>query len=75
MEERIGSGAYRLRFLASSAINPILHVSQLKQYIGHGQIVSPQLPITTLDGQLKIYPHSILKRRAIKHDNVAVPQL
>jgi hypothetical protein len=59
----------------NTAIHPVLHVSQLKQHLGRGQTTSPQLPITTPDGQLKIYPHSILERRAIKRANVAVPQI
>jgi hypothetical protein len=66
IEERIGYVAYRLRLPAGSAIHPVIYVSQLKKYIGHGTNVSPTLSITSLDDQLKIFSEYILTHRAIK---------
>jgi Chromo (CHRromatin Organisation MOdifier) domain len=65
IEERVGS---------SCVFRLVLHVSQLKIHIPRGQIVSLHLPITSPDGFLRIYPKSIMSCRAVKHDNVAVPQ-
>jgi hypothetical protein len=75
IEEQVGTVAYQLRLPAGSVIYPVLHVSQLKIHIPQGQIVSPHLPITSPDGHLRIYPKSILSRRVVKRDNVAVPQI
>jgi Chromo (CHRromatin Organisation MOdifier) domain len=58
-----------------SAIHHVLHVSQLKKHIGRGTNFSPTLPISSPEGQLKIYPLQILARRAVKRNNVALPQL
>jgi transposase InsO family protein len=75
IEDRVGSVAYRLRLPVGSAIHPVLHVSQLKQHLSRGQVVSPQLPLLSPEGQLQLYPAQILERRAIKRNNVAVPQI
>jgi hypothetical protein len=39
-----------------SAIHPVFHVSQLKNHISRGQNISPRLPITSSEGQLKFFP-------------------
>lgn len=73
--QRIGTVAYHLNLPPGSAIHPVIHVSQLKKHISRDQVVSPTLPITGPEGNLRIEPQWILARRMIKRNNAAVPPL
>jgi Chromo (CHRromatin Organisation MOdifier) domain len=69
IERRIGQMAYRLKLPLGSTIHLVLHVSRLKLHLSRGVTISCH------SSQLKIYPQEIMSHRAIKHNNVAVPQL
>jgi hypothetical protein len=71
----VGCVAYRLRLPIGSAIDPVLHVSQLNKHLSRGHNVSPILSIASSTGQLKIYPLQIMDRRSIKRDNSVISQL
>jgi hypothetical protein len=71
----IGTVAYHLNLPPGSAIHPAIHVYQLKKHISRDQVVSPTLPITGPEGNLRMEPQLILARRMIKRNNAAVPPL
>jgi Chromo (CHRromatin Organisation MOdifier) domain len=75
IEDRIGTVAYRLRLPAGSVIHLVIHISQLKKHLARGTTISPTLPIVSFEGQLKIFREYVLARRAIKRNNMVVPQL
>ncbi|KAJ4780790.1 polyprotein [Rhynchospora pubera] len=73
--EKIGQVAYRLNLPVNSSIHPVIHVSQLKEKIGNGQVIFPTLPLVGLQPPVQLEPELILERRMIKRRNAAVPQI
>jgi len=72
--ERVGSVAYRLALPESSAIHPVFHVSQLKEFIPDHTPVFHELPkIAELD-IVEAIPEAILDRRLVKKGSSAIPQ-
>jgi Chromo (CHRromatin Organisation MOdifier) domain len=69
--ERIGKMAYRLNLPEDSQVHPVFHVSQLKERISAGAVVSPRLPNQV---RLKSEPVAVLDRRIIKRGNNPVAQ-
>lgn len=60
--DKIGQVAYRLELLASSAVHPIFHVSQLKKVVGARHEVTPSPPPASI---LWSIPERILQRRQV----------
>jgi len=70
--ECIGVVTYRLSLPSSSDINPVFHVFQLKQHVGH-KIVYDNLPVPHTEPGLQ--PQAILDRRMVRHHNQAATQV
>jgi hypothetical protein len=52
--------AYKLALPETSRVHPVIHVSQLKQCLGPGQHVQPDLPSSDLAFQVPVW---VLQRR------------
>ena len=72
---KVGKVAYRLALPSESLIHPTFHVSLLKKTVGRNNVVIPQLPLTSSDGQLMVEPIAILDRRLVKRNNSPVAQV
>lgn len=73
--EKIGLVAYKLELPESSAIHPVFHVSQLKEFNPDFTAIFKELPeVPALDtGDTE--PEDILDRRLVKKGNAAIPQV
>ena len=72
--EKIGAVAYRLELPPSSRIHYVFHISQLKLHRGLVQS-SSELPFLDADGVIAKEPISILDRRMVKRQGVAVTEI
>lgn len=72
--ERIGKVAYKLDLPDSSAIHPVFHVSQLKNFVPDHSPVFSTLPVFPELDTGDPEPEEILERRLVKKGNAVVPQ-
>jgi hypothetical protein len=72
--ERVGSMAYRLALPTNSAIHPVFHVSQLKEFVpDHTPVFHDLSKIVELD-LVETIPEAILDQRLVKKGSSAIPQ-
>jgi hypothetical protein len=71
---RVGSRAYKLALPATSAIHPVFHVSQLKDFVPDHTPVFHELPKVVELDLVDAAPEAILDRRLVKKGNTAIPQ-
>jgi hypothetical protein len=72
--EKIGEVAYKLDLPAHSAIHPVFHVSQLKEYTPDFTPVFAELPQVPALDTVDTIPEEILDRRLVKKGAAAAPQ-
>jgi hypothetical protein len=72
--EKIGPFAYKLQLPPIADIQPIFHVSQLKQHIGPKAIPEHNLPLVTPEGYIKTAPVAMLDTRALPRGDEIVTQ-
>jgi hypothetical protein len=73
--KKLGQVAYKLELLASSLVQPIFHVSQLKEFTPDHSPVFSQLPDIPLLEVAEITQAKIFYRRLVKKGNNAVTQI
>ena len=71
---KVGIVAYELKLPNSAHIHPVFHVSLLKRKLGRHVVPNPTLPLVNNEGILHMEPITVLNRRTIKHNNIAVVQ-
>jgi len=61
---RVGSIAYKLQLLDTSAVHPVFHVSQLKRLVGDHHAVTPSIPDDSFQWSIaeKILQHRVIAR-------------
>lgn len=64
--EKIGEVAYKVSLPPDAHIHPVIHVSQLKQRLGEGEVVMGRLPAVATDGGLIIRPLRAVEYRQVK---------
>ncbi|KAE8694183.1 hypothetical protein F3Y22_tig00110788pilonHSYRG00591 [Hibiscus syriacus] len=74
IQKRIGQVAYKLELPPESKLHPVFHISLLKKRIGKQGLTSINPPEVASDGQLKVYPATVLNRRVVRRRNQAVNQ-
>lgn len=72
--KKVGEVAYELALPSDARIHPVLHVSQLKKYIGNADKVVSTLPPMDPQGQFILLPVAVLDTRIVKKKNVAAGQ-
>jgi hypothetical protein len=70
--QKTGLVAYKHLLPDDCTIHPIFHISQLKKHIGSKVIPQANLPLTDLDGNIKMFPDKLLDRRMIPQNNEPV---
>jgi hypothetical protein len=71
---KVGETAYKLLLPEGCKLHSTFHVSQLKKHIGNKVVPSPDLPLVDDVGNVKVFPETILQRRAIPRNNEHVAQ-
>lgn len=69
---KVGEVAYKLQLLASSAIHPVFHVSQLKRAVSPTSQVCSTLPPSSTEFRI---PQAILQRRHITRGDKIISQI
>ncbi|KAG8083445.1 hypothetical protein GUJ93_ZPchr0015g6658 [Zizania palustris] len=72
---KIGSSAFKLTLPEGSAVHPVFHVSQLKQFVPSHTPVFSQLPAKVNLDVVDLVPTVVLDRRLVKKGNNALVQL
>lgn len=66
--------AYELQLHMEAKIHPVVHVSQLKKYVGPTARVAARIPEMDEQGQFLLVPVKVLDTRLIKRNNAAAGQ-
>jgi hypothetical protein len=74
VSQKVGQVGYKLPLPIDCTIHPVFHISQLKKHIGSIVIPQHRLPLTDADGNIKMYPERLLKRRMVPWNNEPVVQ-
>lgn len=72
ISKRIRKVAYVLRLPKRSLVHLIFHVSLLQKNIGDEAVTSSRLPVSDKEGRLKIILVTMLDRKLMKKDNMAM---
>jgi hypothetical protein len=67
--QKIGKVAYKLLLPDSCNIHPVFHVSQLTRHVGPKVIPQADLPLTDVDGNIKISLEKLLDKCIIPRNN------
>jgi hypothetical protein len=70
--QKVGPVAYKLQLPESSQIHPVIHVSQLKQALPPGTVVSSDADLQCLTSVIAPVPLQVMETRLCKVDNKAV---
>jgi len=72
ISKRIRKVAYMLRLPKGSLVHLVFHVSLLQKNIGDEVVTSSRLPVSDKEGRLKIILVTMLDRKLMKKDNMAM---
>ncbi|KAE8710387.1 hypothetical protein F3Y22_tig00110321pilonHSYRG00086 [Hibiscus syriacus] len=67
--KKIGEVAYRLALPETSRLHPVFHVSLLKKHIGQLATSSMDPPDMTEEGEIKIEPLQVMRRRIVNRNH------
>ena len=70
----MGQVAYKLDLTSDAKIQPVVHVSQLKQHVPASVSVSSDLSTVCSDPARILWPQGILEKRSVRHGDTVVPQ-